>query len=84
LAGGVEVVPHELLLKGGYVVTLDDSVGNLQDADFLTQAEQIISVRRNMATSAKGAQVIDVMSRLIIPGLVNTHGHGAAPTIHHV
>jgi 5-methylthioadenosine/S-adenosylhomocysteine deaminase len=77
-------VPHELLLEGGCVVTLDDSVGNLQDADVFPQAEQIISVGRNMATSANGAEVIDVKGRLIIPGLVDRHGHGAAPTMHHV
>lgn len=66
---------HELLLKGGLVVTVDNSLGDLPDADVLIRDGVIISVAPGLSPSVKDAEVIDCQGRLVIPGLVDTHRH---------
>ena len=66
---------HELLLKGGLVVTVDDSLGDLADADVLIRDGVIVAVGPGLSTSSKNAEVIDCKGRLVIPGLVDTHRH---------
>ena len=66
---------HELLLRGGYVVTVDDSLGDLPEGDVLIQDDQIVAVGRNLSTSTRDTEVIDATGRLVIPGLVDTHRH---------
>jgi 5-methylthioadenosine/S-adenosylhomocysteine deaminase len=66
---------HELLLKGGLVVTMDDSRGDLSDADVLIRDGVIAAVDRGLSTSIRDADVIDATGRLVIPGLVDTHRH---------
>lgn len=66
---------HELLLKGGRVVTVDNSLGDLPDADVLIRDGVIVTVARGLSTSIKNAEVIDCKGRLVIPGLVDTHRH---------
>ena len=66
---------HELLLKGGLVVTVDPSLGDLPDADVLIRDGEIVAVAPGLSTSSKNAEVIDCKGRLVIPGLVDTHRH---------
>jgi 5-methylthioadenosine/S-adenosylhomocysteine deaminase len=66
---------RELLLKGGYVVTVDNSIGDLPEADVLIQDDQIAAVGRNLSTFTEDADMIDATGRLVIPGLVDTHRH---------
>jgi 5-methylthioadenosine/S-adenosylhomocysteine deaminase len=66
---------HELLLKGGHVVTMDDSLGELSDADVLIRDGVIVAVGHDLSTSIRDADVIDATGRLVIPGLVDTHRH---------
>jgi 5-methylthioadenosine/S-adenosylhomocysteine deaminase len=66
---------HELLLRGGLVVTMDDSRGDLSDADVLIRDGVIAAVGRGLSTSIRDADVIDATGRLVIPGLVDTHRH---------
>jgi 5-methylthioadenosine/S-adenosylhomocysteine deaminase len=66
---------HELLLKGGLVVTVDNSFGDLPDTDVLIRDGVIVEVAPGLSTSSKKAEVIDCKGRLVIPGLVDTHRH---------
>jgi len=66
---------HELILKGGFVVTMDESLGDLSNADVLVRDGVIAAVGRGLSTSIRGADVIDATGRLVIPGLVDTHRH---------
>jgi 5-methylthioadenosine/S-adenosylhomocysteine deaminase len=66
---------HELLLKGGLVVTVDSKLGDLEDADVLIRNGEIVAVGRGNLTGSTAAEVIDCKGRLIIPGLVDTHRH---------
>src|SRR5271156_6152154 len=67
---------HELLLRGGLVVTVDESLGDLPDADVLICDGVIVAVAPGLSTSTPDAEVIDCKGRLVIPGLVDTHRHG--------
>jgi 5-methylthioadenosine/S-adenosylhomocysteine deaminase len=66
---------RELLIKGGYVVTVDPELGDLPDGDVLVRDDIIAAVRPALTVSAPGAEVIDARGRLVIPGLVDTHRH---------
>jgi 5-methylthioadenosine/S-adenosylhomocysteine deaminase len=66
---------RELLLKGGYVVTVDDSIGDVPDGDVLIQDDVIAAVGRDLSASSGDTEVIDATGRLVIPGLVDTHRH---------
>lgn len=65
---------HELLLKNGLVVTVDDKLGDLQDADVLIRDGVIVAVGPGLTADA-AAEVIECRGRLVIPGLVDTHRH---------
>lgn len=64
---------HELLLRGGFVVPVDDSLGDLADADVLIRDGVIVAVGPGLSTSSKNAEEIDCKGCLVIPGLVDTH-----------
>jgi 5-methylthioadenosine/S-adenosylhomocysteine deaminase len=66
---------HELLLRGGLVVTVDESLGDLPDADVLIRDGLIVAIAPGLSTSTPDAEVIDCNGRLVIPGLVDTHRH---------
>src|SRR5271163_704918 len=66
---------HELLLRGGLVVTVDESLGDLPDADVLIRDGVIVALAPGLSTSTPDAEVIDCKGRLVIPGLVDTHRH---------
>jgi len=66
---------HELLLKNGLVVTVDEQLGDLQDADVLIRDNVIVAVGPGGPTASANAEVIDCTGRLVIPGLVDTHRH---------
>jgi cytosine/adenosine deaminase-related metal-dependent hydrolase len=44
---------RELLLRGGYVVTVDDSLRDLPNGDVLIRDDQVAAVGRNLSTSTK-------------------------------
>ena len=68
-------MPKELLIRGGDVVTVDPSLGDLADADVLVRDGVIVEVGHHLAASASDADLIDARGRLVIPGLVDTHRH---------
>ena len=66
---------RELLIKGGYVVTVDPAVSDLPEGDVLVTDDVITAVGTGLQTATPGAEVIDARGRLVIPGLVDTHRH---------
>ena len=66
---------RDLLLKDGIVVTVDDKLGDLQDADVLIRDGAIVAVGSGVRSVSADAEVIDCKGRLVIPGLVDTHRH---------
>jgi cytosine/adenosine deaminase-related metal-dependent hydrolase len=44
-------VPDDLLIKGGYVVTMDPAIGDQPDSDVLVHNGVIVDVRPGLETS---------------------------------
>ena len=64
---------RKLLLKGGYVVSLDKTVGELKSGDVLISGNKIENVGVDLP--AADADVIDARNKLVLPGLIDTHRH---------
>jgi cytosine/adenosine deaminase-related metal-dependent hydrolase len=64
-----------LLLKGGFVVTVDEALGDLPGGDVLISDDAITAVGYGLTPPLPGTEIIDVAGRLVIPGLVDTHRH---------
>lgn len=64
---------HRILIKGGHVVTLDGSAGDLPKGDVLIEGGRIAAIGADL--HAADAEVIDAGSKLVLPGLVDTHRH---------
>ena len=63
----------EYLVRGGYVLTMDDKLGDLPDADVHIKNGAIVAVGK--ALRVPGAEVIDARGMLVLPGLIETHWH---------
>jgi cytosine/adenosine deaminase-related metal-dependent hydrolase len=65
----------ELLIKGGYVVTVDPDLGDLPAGDVLVADGLITAVGPDLEPTTTAAEVIEAAGRLVIPGMVDTHRH---------
>jgi cytosine/adenosine deaminase-related metal-dependent hydrolase len=66
-------VTDRILIRGGTVLTQDESLGELPDADVLVEGDRIADVGNGLASD--GARVIDADGDIVIPGFVDTHRH---------
>jgi len=63
---------NRMLLRGGYVVSMDPQVGDLERGDVLIEDDRIADVR---PTIDADAEIVDATGRIVIPGFVDTHRH---------
>ena len=61
-----------ILLRGGYVLTVDPELGDIAGGDVLIEGDTIAQVGKDLSADA---EVIDVTGDLVIPGFVDTHRH---------
>ncbi len=61
------------LLRGGYVLTIDEAIGDFPVGDVLIEGDRIAAVGAELDEPAD--EVIDVGGRLVLPGLIDTHTH---------
>jgi 5-methylthioadenosine/S-adenosylhomocysteine deaminase len=61
------------LIKGAYVLTMDEGIGDLENGDVLIDGDRIVAVERSI--SAEGAEVVDGSGMIVMPGLIDTHNH---------
>jgi len=66
-------VADRILIKGGTVLSQDETLGELPRADILVEGDRIAQVGPNL--SAGDAQVIDATGDVVIPGFIDTHRH---------
>ncbi|MGA9920052.1 MAG: amidohydrolase family protein [Candidatus Dormiibacterota bacterium] len=61
------------LIRGGWVLTQDEELGELPRGDVLVEGDQIAAVGRELP--ADGAEVIEADGMIVLPGFVDTHRH---------
>ena len=61
------------LIKGGTVITVDPSLGDLPAGDVLVEDGKIAAVGPELAVT--DADTIDATDCLVLPGLIDTHRH---------
>lgn len=63
----------KILIKGGLVLTLDESAGDLLPGDVLIEGDSISDVGKDLDSS--GAEIIDASGKIVMPGFVDSHRH---------
>jgi len=66
---------RRILLQGGVVLSLDQSVGDFEKADVLIEGKRIAAVGPNLAAAARSALVVNAADRIVMPGFIDTHHH---------
>jgi cytosine/adenosine deaminase-related metal-dependent hydrolase len=61
------------LIKGGYVLSMDADVGELEQGDVLIEGEEIVAIAPSI--DATDAEVVDADGAVVMPGFVDTHRH---------
>ncbi len=61
------------LIRGGTVLSLDPTVGEIEGGDLLIEGDKIVEVGRNLSNGE--ADLIDATGMIVIPGFVDTHRH---------
>lgn len=69
----------DLLIRGGIVVTVDEADHVYSPGALAVDQGRIVAVGPEEAVAAlfAGRQEVNAAGRLVLPGLVNTHGHAA-------
>jgi cytosine/adenosine deaminase-related metal-dependent hydrolase len=74
MIGGQLYGNRTTLIKGGYVLTLDPSLGDLPNTDVLIDGDKIAAVQQNLSAGPH-TNVIDARNRIVMPGFIDTHRH---------
>ena len=62
-----------IVVRDGFVVTMDSALGDLPRADVLIEDDKIVEVGPDLAV--EDAESIDASGAIVIPGLIDTHRH---------
>jgi cytosine/adenosine deaminase-related metal-dependent hydrolase len=62
-----------VLIKCGWLVTLDPGIGEIRGGELLYRGNTIEAAGRNLGASAD--ETIDASDKIVMPGLVNAHMH---------
>lgn len=63
---------NRMLLRGGYLLTMDPTVGDLPRGDLLIEDGKIAAVEPQIDADA---EILDVRDRIVMPGFIDTHRH---------
>src|SRR5918996_1591372 len=66
-------MPDRLLPRGGYVVSVDPEIGDINGGDVLIEGGTIAAVDKFIDVT--DAEIIDVTGDVDVPGFVDTHRH---------
>jgi 5-methylthioadenosine/S-adenosylhomocysteine deaminase len=61
------------VLRGGYVMTLDPTLGDIADGDVRVAGGKVTAVGKDLAGS--NGEEIDARGMIVMPGLIDTHTH---------
>jgi len=71
----LQAEPVDLLIRGGTVVTMDREMRVLEGGSVAIRGDRIAQVLAAGEPLPEARQVVDATGHLVIPGLVNSHGH---------
>ena len=63
----------EFVIRGGYILTMDEALGDIPDGDVHVRNGEIVAVGRQLR--APGAATLDGRHTIVMPGFVDTHWH---------
>ena len=66
-------MPKRVLLRGGHVVSMDPTIGDIYGGDVLLEDDRIAAV--GASVEAGDAEVIDASNCIVIPGFIDSHRH---------
>jgi 5-methylthioadenosine/S-adenosylhomocysteine deaminase len=66
-------VGSRLLIENGYVLSMDDAIGELEHGSVLVEDDRIVQVGRSI--DAPDTERIDARGMVVMPGFVDTHRH---------
>ena len=64
---------QRLLIRNGFVVSIDPEVGDLPDGEVLVEDGKIVDIGTNLGVS--DAEEIDATGMIVMPGFIDTHRH---------
>jgi 5-methylthioadenosine/S-adenosylhomocysteine deaminase len=64
---------RRLLIENGYVVSMDDAIGELEEGSVLVEGDRIVEVAPRI--EGADAERIDARGMVVMPGFVDTHRH---------
>jgi 5-methylthioadenosine/S-adenosylhomocysteine deaminase len=67
----------DLLIRGGTIVTMDAERRVIPDGSVAIRGDRIAAILEGSTGLPPARETIDATGRLVIPGLVNAHGHAA-------
>ncbi|MFC6015872.1 amidohydrolase family protein [Plantactinospora solaniradicis] len=65
---------RSIVIRGGYLITMDSSLGNITRGDVLFIGSTITGVGPNLSVPV-GTEVIDASGMIVMPGLIDNHRH---------
>lgn len=66
-------LPTEILIQGGRIMTMDPTLGDIDEGDVLVRDGRIVAVGRNL--QAGDARRVDARGQIVLPGFVDAHNH---------
>jgi 5-methylthioadenosine/S-adenosylhomocysteine deaminase len=72
-------IPSDIIIQGGILLSMAEGQLPLRRATLYVKGDRIIDIQEGMPDTAppKAGHVIDATNGMIMPGLVNAHGHTA-------
>jgi cytosine/adenosine deaminase-related metal-dependent hydrolase len=64
---------HKILIRGGWVASMDEQLGDIPGGDVLIEDDVIRAVGGDLG--GVDAEIIDAAGKLVVPGMVDTHRH---------
>ncbi|HYC56275.1 MAG TPA: amidohydrolase family protein [Candidatus Binatia bacterium] len=64
---------RRILIRGGRVLTMDPTLGELPRGDVLIENDRIAAVAAHL--DAADAEIVDVRGHIVAPGMIDTHRH---------
>lgn len=73
LVSGSSAQAEDILIRGGYVMTMDAGVGDLENTDVLIRNGRIAGIGKGL--NASDATIVNAREAIVLPGFVDTHSH---------